>query len=110
MIRRPPRSTLFPYTTLFRSVSDDRHSRRLHHVLGVLARYSLALRARRDRACTVLRAGVGGVFDRRPVRRARAGSPSDVNRWPSPWQSRMGLHEARMGSVTLPFASLRRRD
>src|ERR1035441_6233420 len=27
MIRRPPRSTLFPYTTLFRSVSgQDRHS------------------------------------------------------------------------------------
>src|SRR2546426_5222128 len=23
MIRRPPRSTLFPYTTLFRSVTDD---------------------------------------------------------------------------------------
>src|SRR3712207_7470390 len=23
MIRRPPRSTLFPYTTLFRSVSDE---------------------------------------------------------------------------------------
>src|SRR2546422_1762939 len=32
MIRRPPRSTLFPYTTLFRSVADtglleDRHDR-----------------------------------------------------------------------------------
>src|SRR3989442_5281885 len=29
MIRRPPRSTLFPYTTLFRSVSDSgfEHSR-----------------------------------------------------------------------------------
>src|SRR3712207_7338576 len=26
MIRRPPRSTLFPYTTLFRSSSADRHS------------------------------------------------------------------------------------
>src|SRR3712207_6915129 len=25
MIRRPPRSTLFPYTTLFRSPVDDRH-------------------------------------------------------------------------------------
>src|SRR3712207_7574080 len=25
MIRRPPRSTLFPYTTLFRSVDDDLH-------------------------------------------------------------------------------------
>src|SRR2546422_5117261 len=24
MIRRPPRSTLFPYTTLFRSVGDER--------------------------------------------------------------------------------------
>src|SRR2546426_8762578 len=26
MIRRPPRSTLFPYTTLFRSVSSQRQS------------------------------------------------------------------------------------
>src|SRR2546422_6926502 len=28
MIRRPPRSTLFPYTTLFRSGRADFHSRR----------------------------------------------------------------------------------
>src|SRR2546427_10641260 len=26
MIRRPPRSTLFPYTTLFRSTSTQRHA------------------------------------------------------------------------------------
>src|SRR2546422_4735095 len=26
MIRRPPRSTLFPYTTLFRSLRGDAHS------------------------------------------------------------------------------------
>src|SRR5690349_23987929 len=26
MIRRPPRSTLFPYTTLFRSIDDDDRS------------------------------------------------------------------------------------
>src|SRR5256885_3429466 len=25
MIRRPPRSTLFPYTPLFRSIATDRH-------------------------------------------------------------------------------------
>src|SRR5258708_31522118 len=25
MIRRPPRSTLFPYTTLFRSIESERH-------------------------------------------------------------------------------------
>src|SRR2546430_10594254 len=29
MIRRPPRSTLFPYTTLFRSVVEDRRAQRL---------------------------------------------------------------------------------
>src|SRR2546422_3371447 len=27
MIRRPPRSTLFPYTTLFRSLVDAKHGR-----------------------------------------------------------------------------------
>src|SRR2546425_12798242 len=34
MIRRPPRSTLFPYTTLFRSLigGDDDHSDALHGV------------------------------------------------------------------------------
>src|SRR5947199_8031875 len=31
MIRPPPRSTLFPYTTLFRSRSGRRHLRRQHH-------------------------------------------------------------------------------
>src|SRR2546425_4779253 len=30
MIRRPPRSTLFPYTTLFRSSRDGLHGRRYH--------------------------------------------------------------------------------
>src|SRR2546422_1393222 len=41
MIRRPPRSTLFPYTTLFRS---------LHHAAALAARRSeiKALQARRD--------------------------------------------------------------
>src|SRR2546429_9323302 len=31
MIRRPPRSTLFPYTTLFRSGSEDGAPDHLHH-------------------------------------------------------------------------------
>src|SRR2546426_8670431 len=37
MIRRPPRSTLFPYTTLFRSVWDDNHDP-FANVLEVLVR------------------------------------------------------------------------
>src|SRR5688572_32696579 len=37
MIRRPPRSTLFPYTTLFRSFAVHRvHRRRADHVAHVL--------------------------------------------------------------------------
>src|SRR3989442_5542461 len=45
MIRRPPRSTLFPYTTLFRSLAarrGHRSARQLHdaaqHALGALLR------------------------------------------------------------------------
>src|SRR5256885_9096749 len=30
MIRRPPRSTLFPYTTLFRSLTERRQGHALH--------------------------------------------------------------------------------
>src|SRR5258708_19486804 len=37
MIRRPPRSTLFPYTTLFRSVAADDH-----HLIGLLTTPNLA--------------------------------------------------------------------
>src|SRR3712207_8311918 len=34
MIRRPPRSTLFPYTTLFRSRNSLRHCRPGHRAAG----------------------------------------------------------------------------
>src|SRR3712207_7456528 len=37
MIRRPPRSTLFPYTTLFRSVPEDLHVDLAGEQRGVLA-------------------------------------------------------------------------
>src|SRR3989442_10162388 len=36
MIRRPPRSTLFPYTTLFRSVFHDQYA----HMLSSIQRIS----------------------------------------------------------------------
>src|SRR3712207_8206270 len=37
MIRRPPRSTLFPYTTLFRSRSFGEHMRRAYLLVAVVA-------------------------------------------------------------------------
>src|SRR3712207_8186742 len=64
MIRRPPRSTLFPYTTLFRSGDDedDRHHR--HATGGVLVaqrehRFTLRLLV----ACTAM-PGVQDLFRR----------------------------------------------
>src|SRR2546422_4580620 len=74
MIRRPPRSTLFPYTTLFRSnapvclrigwlVCDrqsERRCRHLRHVLGgavVVAKLS----ERRDRKSTRLNSSHGYI-------------------------------------------------
>src|SRR5258708_22768356 len=54
MIRRPPRSTLFPYTTLFRSVLfyDAKHGgqaepRALAHLFGSEERFEDALDGRR---------------------------------------------------------------
>src|SRR3712207_6899401 len=42
MIRRPPRSTLFPYTTLFRSERDERRrARRRHRRRGGRLRHGL---------------------------------------------------------------------
>src|SRR2546422_2379657 len=55
MIRRPPRSTLFPYTTLFRSVSvDTRDLRALHRAVfrggpGRAARPAYGAAAARER-------------------------------------------------------------
>src|SRR2546427_4470427 len=52
MIRRPPRSTLFPYTTLFRSCrepvrEDSRLHRAVHDHAGAVGRAPRNLRGRR---------------------------------------------------------------
>src|SRR5256885_202672 len=54
MIRRPPRSTLFPYTTLFRSRRDELHARVERHLVHPTAHH-------RDRG-VVLRQ-IGGPID-----------------------------------------------
>src|SRR5438093_5097588 len=52
MIRRPPRSTLFPYTTLFRSV-DYRHLRGLGRGLRCAAAAVASKCRHRDAPCDV---------------------------------------------------------
>src|SRR3712207_9461001 len=44
MIRRPPRSTLFPYTTLFRSDPDYSDARLLKRIETALGRFCRLLR------------------------------------------------------------------
>src|SRR5260370_26081206 len=60
MIRRPPRSTLFPYTTLFRSALDELHQAGIHHgdvkPANVLCAPTTPLRdAADDRGATLIR-------------------------------------------------------
>src|SRR2546427_2400139 len=50
MIRRPPRSTLFPYTTLFRSVFPERMARHIEAESLLLSGEELLLRPLRLRS------------------------------------------------------------
>src|SRR3712207_6918951 len=77
MIRRPPRSTLFPYTTLFRSRHDDRVARGQDLVAVAQAQPELApqhlvpLALQRMKVLTrdeALRAEVQLVLEHLPVR------------------------------------------
>src|SRR3712207_8394779 len=70
MIRRPPRSTLFPYTTLFRSGRRTGGERRGGGADGRRAR-----RRARDRRAVAARHLVGRLHGRR-VRRARTRASS----------------------------------
>src|SRR2546430_8710541 len=67
MIRRPPRSTLFPYTTLFRSVPRDDVDPRARRALRLVerdARLHVDVGARHaEQACRVRRRG-RGVLER----------------------------------------------
>src|SRR5258705_5433361 len=55
MIRRPPRSTLFPYTTLFRSSSFARSVSPTHYGAhrGFMASFSSSHRCRTNHRCKV---------------------------------------------------------
>src|SRR3712207_8917312 len=76
MIRRPPRSTLFPYTTLFRSPEEDEVVRDHPagavppaHRVGKAQRHHLGLRPARSNATAGLRCVLdtreGGVIERK---------------------------------------------
>src|SRR5256886_6168517 len=96
MIRRPPRSTLFPYTTLFRSHADRGHCRRTPRcrdrawavamMVAERRRLDQALVERgvassRERAQTMVRAGlvrVAGMISERPDQMVAADQAVEV--------------------------------
>src|SRR3712207_7220197 len=80
MIRRPPRSTLFPYTTLFRSDAQPRHRRLPDEARAVrrpAARGGAGARRERD----ALRGAAGGRrgTDRRQDRKSTRLNSSHAN-------------------------------
>src|SRR3712207_7605376 len=75
MIRRPPRSTLFPYTTLFRSAPDAR----MDGVLGKLQD------GETGRVLVAQDGEVVGII-----------TPSDLTRWLRRWRS--GEHTSELQS------------
>src|SRR3712207_8338889 len=70
MIRRPPRSTLFPYTTLFRSRRPP-HAQAQHGLGRAALRASVEAPPRRE-------AAAGRALRRQRLRRAGGGVPAAV--------------------------------
>src|SRR5256886_9512735 len=70
MIRRPPRSTLFPYTTLFRSLDERRVFRRAVPLQGLLQRRKFKHRQplRRPAAFERLHLAAAHGIDRKSTR------------------------------------------
>src|SRR2546429_6635127 len=66
MIRRPPRSTLFPYTTLFRSVFEE--AIELEHPLVLLEPLAFLLARMLEQLCARLSARALATQDRKSTR------------------------------------------
>src|SRR3989441_4181678 len=108
MIRRPPRSTLFPYTTLFRSLPasprtglrrQSRRSKRATHDSGVSRRLSpmdFELTSEQQ----ALRRRARDLPDRAFAQRAARWDASEEY----PWEDVKDLAAARFMGVTVPQA------
>src|SRR2546430_7495237 len=77
MIRRPPRSTLFPYTTLFRSDASSRSSQHIPHLTGDgLGRkrrseeHTSELQSQSNLVCRLLLEKKNSITEQRPPARA----------------------------------------
>src|SRR5438034_7377883 len=84
MIRRPPRSTLFPYTTLFRSQHGEDFERKVTpHWIGQIVRRKLQLKTQRRREGYVIAASekpkLARLFEKYGVESDPVNSVNSVN-------------------------------
>src|SRR2546425_2415597 len=93
MIRRPPRSTLFPYTTLFRSAPLPRTTKQYLTAFltrGLLVRGAVAMMRMHQRMSTAL--------GDQPAVRGKRGNPGEDEgndeADPEQWVSEPGIHRA----------------
>src|SRR4051812_49993879 len=71
MIRRPPRSPLFPYTTLFRSTTPEAAQRKAQEIEATLksgADFATVARARSEDPNSAMQGGSLGFVDRKSTR------------------------------------------
>src|SRR5687768_18129551 len=102
MIRRPPKSTLFPYTTLFRSSRGPRRNdQRAPHLENVRAALHRQRRRVRDRKSTRLNSSHGyisyAVFCLKKKNRLTAST--------LPWGTRRATHTSRSSQTTASAGS-----
>src|SRR3989440_4343424 len=79
MIRRPPRSTLFPYTTLFRS--EVRVPLLNHELVELAARMPPRLKLRGLRRKYILKRAAESLLPRDVVWRKKAGFGAPIRAW-----------------------------
>src|SRR2546430_6688462 len=108
MIRRPPRSTLFPYTTLFRSpVSAEAVRRAARHVLPVAqARYeSQAIALDEGTWLVSIGSWVMGLRYEAPPRPRRPATAGDGEELPPTQSGNVAATPARRGAPPRPDAA-----
>src|SRR3712207_7299730 len=84
MIRRPPRSTLFPYTTLFRSLAQDEHKNKsVDEILATVVQRAESLleltASELDPAIPAILVGHAHVFGARVDRKSTRLNSSHAN-------------------------------
>src|SRR2546422_11293357 len=104
MIRRPPRSTLFPYTTLFRSLAAETFEDAMHQAPSWLVMHPITIVD--PKSAIGLKVQKAMLEAERRPRRRRDARLRPIGRWVGNLASRFALwcDPALEGRFTLPSA------